>query len=282
MSLAYGSEFRVEQYQAAGRRRSLLEKGPVNPGVADVGSSGREGIGAANAVKRTRNNVGVYVDVLSDISDKFLVGVAGRFENYSDFGANVSGKVSTRYKFTDLFSVRGSINRGFRAPSMHQLYYSNYADAQWLTLNGVFDSYPIAHLRNDNPYVQQLGVGKLKAETTLDYNLGLTAQVTPDLVFTADAYQIDITDRVVISGQARRHQAGPGAHVCRLGLCPGAVLLQRPRHPHPRPRRGGQLPQAHGPRPGSRPEPGHGPERNQGTGRSTQPRQALQPRHSTR
>ncbi|MCC3151895.1 TonB-dependent receptor [Hymenobacter sp. BT770] len=201
LSLAYGSEFRVEQYQLLAGDEASWKKGPVNPGVADVGSSGREGIGTANAVKRTRNNVGVYVDVLSDISDKFLVGVAGRFENYSDFGANVSGKVSTRYKFTDLFSVRGSINRGFRAPSMHQLYYSNYADAQWLTLNGVFDSYPIAHLRNDNPYVQALGVGKLKAETTLDYNLGLTAQVTPDLVFTADAYQIDITDRVVISGQ---------------------------------------------------------------------------------
>jgi iron complex outermembrane receptor protein len=201
LSLSYGSELRVEQYQLKAGDEASWKKGPVNPGVADVGSSGREGIGAANAVKRTRNNVGVYVDVLSDITDKFLVGVAGRFENYSDFGANVSGKISTRYKFTDLFSVRGSINRGFRAPSMHQLYYSNNADAQWLTLNGVFDSYPIAHLRNDNPYVQQLGVGKLKAETTLDYNVGLTAQVTPDLVFTADAYQIDITDRVVISGQ---------------------------------------------------------------------------------
>ena len=200
-SLAYGGEFRVEQYELVAGDEASWKKGPVTTNNPDVGSSGREGIGTANAVKRTRNNAGVYVDVLSDISDKFLVGAAARFENYSDFGANVSGKISTRYKFTDLFSVRGSLNRGFRAPSMHQLYYSNYADAQWLNINGVFDSYPIAHLRNDNPYVEKLGIGKLKAETTLDYNLGFTAQVTPDLVFTADAYQIDITDRVVISGQ---------------------------------------------------------------------------------
>ncbi|MCI1188190.1 TonB-dependent receptor [Hymenobacter sp. DH14] len=201
LSLSYGGEFRVEQYELLAGDEASWKKGPVTTNNPDVGSSGREGIAAVNAVSRTRNNAGVYVDVLSDITDKFLVGVAGRFERYSDFGSNVSGKISTRYKFSEMFSVRGSINRGFRAPSMHQLYYSNYADAQWLTLNGVFDSYPIAHLRNDNPYVQALGVGKLKAETTLDYNLGFTAQVTPDLTFTADAYQIDITDRVVISGQ---------------------------------------------------------------------------------
>lgn len=201
LSVAYGGEFRTERYQLVAGDEASWKKGPVTANNPDVGSSGREGIGAVNAVRRTRSNVGVYVDVLSDITDKWLVDVAARFENYSDFGANVSGKVSTRYKLTDLFSVRGSLNRGFRAPSMHQLYYSNNADAQWLTLNGVFDSYPIAHLRNDNPYVAALGVSKLKAETTLDYNLGLTAQLTPDLVFTADAYQIDITDRVVISGQ---------------------------------------------------------------------------------
>jgi iron complex outermembrane receptor protein len=201
LSLSYGGEFRVEQYELLAGDEASWKKGPVTTNNPDVGSSGREGIAAVNAISRTRNNAGVYVDLLSDITDKFLVGVAGRFERYSDFGSNVSGKISTRYKFSEMFSVRGSINRGFRAPSMHQLYYSNYADAQWLTLNGVFDSYPIAHLRNDNPYVEKLGVGKLKAETTLDYNLGFTAQVTPDLTFTADAYQIDITDRVVISGQ---------------------------------------------------------------------------------
>jgi iron complex outermembrane receptor protein len=201
LSVAYGAEFRMERYELVAGDEASWKKGPVTTNNPDVGSSGREGIGAVNAVQRTRNNVGVYVDVLSDITDKFLVGTAVRFENYSDFGANVSGKLSTRYKFSELFSVRGSLNRGFRAPSMHQLYYSNNADAQWLTLNGVFDSFPIAHLRNDNPYVEKLGVGKLKAETTLDYNLGLTAQLTPDLVFTADVYQIDIRDRVVISGQ---------------------------------------------------------------------------------
>ncbi|TGD82371.1 TonB-dependent receptor [Hymenobacter wooponensis] len=201
LSVAYGSELRVERYQLVAGDDASWMKGPVTANSPDVGSSGREGIGAQNAVKRTRNNVGLYADVLSDITENLLVDVAARVERYSDFGTNVSGKISTRYKFSNLFSVRGSLNRGFRAPSMHQLYYSNNADAQWLTINGVFDSYPIAHLRNDNSYVRALGVEKLKAETTLDYNLGFTAQIGPNLQVTADMYQIDIKDRIVISGQ---------------------------------------------------------------------------------
>lgn len=167
----------------------------------DVGASGREGFADVNAVKRSRNNVGVYADVESDITDKLLLSVAARFENYSDFGSNVSGKFSARYKFSNSLSIRGSVNRGFRAPSMHQLYYSNNADAQWLTINSVFDAYPIGHLRNDNPYVQALGVGKLKAETSLDYNTGLTLQLGKKFLMTVDAYQIDIKDRIVISAQ---------------------------------------------------------------------------------
>ena len=201
LNMAYGAELRAERYELVAGDDASWKKGPVTLNNPDVGSSGREGIGQGNAVVRTRSNVGVYADVESDLTRNLLVGVAGRFENYSDFGANVSGKLSARYKILDRFSVRGSINRGFRAPSMHQLYYSSNADAQWLTINGVFDSYPVAHLRNDNPYLAALGVSKLKAETTLDYNFGLTAQITPKLTFTADAYQIDITDRVVISGQ---------------------------------------------------------------------------------
>ncbi len=199
LNLSMGGEFRMEQYQIKQGDDPSWKKGPLQN--TDVGESGREGFSDVNAVKRKRNNFGMYVDAESDITNKFLLSAALRFENYSDFGSNLSGKLSARYKLNDHFSLRGSVNRGFRAPSMHQLYYSNNADAQWLTINGVFDAYPIGHLRNDNKYVQALGVGKLKAETSLDYNLGLTMQVAKKFLLTADVYQIDIKDRVVISAQ---------------------------------------------------------------------------------
>lgn len=199
LAISMGAELRMEHYQIKQGDDPSWKKGPLQN--TDVGASGREGFASVNAVKRSRNNFGVYADVESDITKKLLVSAAGRFENYSDFGSNLSGKLSARYKIIDALSIRGAVSRGFRAPSMHQLYYSNNADAQWLTINNVFDSYPIGHLRNDNSYVQALGVGKLKAETSLDYNLGLTLQAGRKFILTVDAYQIDIKDRIVISAQ---------------------------------------------------------------------------------
>jgi iron complex outermembrane receptor protein len=199
LNISLGAEYRMEHYQIKQGDDPSWKKGSLQN--TDVGASGREGFADVNAVKRTRNNIGVYADVESDITKKLLLSAAARFENYSDFGSNVSGKISARYKIIEALSVRGSVNRGFRAPSMHQLYYSNNADAQWLTINNVFDAYPIGHLRNDNHYVQELGVGKLKAETSLDYNLGLTMQLGRKFFMTVDAYQIDIKDRIVISAQ---------------------------------------------------------------------------------
>lgn len=194
-----GTEFRMEQYQIKKGDNPSWKKGTLQN--TDVGASGREGFADVNEVKRKRNNFGVYVDVESDITNMLLLSAALRFENYSDFGSNLSGKISARYKIGNNFSLRGSINKGFRAPSMHQLYYSNNADAQWLTINSVFDAYPIGHLRNDNKYVQALGIGKLKAETSIDFNTGFTLQLAKKFLLTVDAYQIDIKDRVVISAQ---------------------------------------------------------------------------------
>ncbi|NCI48139.1 TonB-dependent receptor [Sediminibacterium soli] len=199
LNLSFGAEMRMEHYQINQGDDPSWRKGSLQN--TDVGASGREGFADVNAVSKNRSNIGLYTDVESDITDKLLLSAALRFENYSDFGANLSGKFSARYKLSNNFSIRGSVNRGFRAPSMHQLYYSNNADAQWLTINGVFDAYPIGHLRNDNKYVQQLGVGNLKAETSLDFNAGFTLQVARKWLMTVDAYQIDINNRVAISAQ---------------------------------------------------------------------------------
>lgn len=199
INLAVGAEYRIDGYSINQGDYYSWAKGPKQN--TDVGANGREGFNPGNEVNKTRSNFGIYVDTETDFSDKFLVGLATRFENYSDFGSNVSGKLSTRYKLSDAFSLRGSVNRGFRAPSLHQSFYSSDADAQWLTINGVFDAFPIGHIRNDNPVIQNL-IGKLKAETSWDYNVGVTLQLfKKKFLMTVDAYQIDIKNRIVISSQ---------------------------------------------------------------------------------
>ena len=52
---------------------------------------------------------------------------AVRAENYSDFGSNVSGKLSARYDFTKQFALRSSASTGFRAPTPGQTNTSSIA-----------------------------------------------------------------------------------------------------------------------------------------------------------
>ena len=52
--------------------------------------------------------------------DALDVSVAGRFEDYSDFGNTTNGKLTARYTVTPAFIVRGAVSTGFRAPSLSQ------------------------------------------------------------------------------------------------------------------------------------------------------------------
>jgi iron complex outermembrane receptor protein len=61
------------------------------------------------------------------MTEAFLIGGSVRYENYSDFGDNISWKVNSRYKLTNDVAIRASFSTGFRAPALHQIYlkYSN-------------------------------------------------------------------------------------------------------------------------------------------------------------
>ena len=55
------------------------------------------GFRPSNAVDASRNSKAVYVDTEADIVSQFRVGLAGRYENFSDFGSTTNGKLTLRY-----------------------------------------------------------------------------------------------------------------------------------------------------------------------------------------
>ena len=153
-----------------------------------------------NAIDENRRAIGVYLDLESDITDRLLVSAAVRYENYSDFGGNVSGKLVGRYKLTDALALRGGVNRGFRAPSLHQRFFSSVS-TQVITVNGVNQQREVTTVRNDSDIARRLGVPSLRPETSLSYSVGATLGLGRALSVTVDAYQIDIDDRIVTSGR---------------------------------------------------------------------------------
>ena len=193
-SIAAGTEIRNERFrQKAGDEAAWLA-GPVKG--KDVGSSGREGFSPKTAVDKTRTNFGLYVEGESDITKEFLVGAAVRYENYTDFGSDISAKFNTRYKIMDALAVRGSVSRGFRAPSMTQAYYSNYVNISFDNAgNSVFN--PIISATSD--LASAIGVNGLKKETSFDVSGGLTSKIGEHFSLTADVFQIDVNDRIMLS-----------------------------------------------------------------------------------
>lgn len=128
VSVAAGVEIRQDQYKiGAGEEASWVDGGAPNQfgGTSPAGIQVFPGFRPTNERDETRENIGVYAELESNLTERLLVGAAGRYENYSDFGNNVSGKLTSRFDVTSAFALRGSVNSGFRAPSLHQSNFNN-------------------------------------------------------------------------------------------------------------------------------------------------------------
>ena len=196
LNIAIGVEARRETYSiSAGEPDSYRNGGVTLPGGAPTQSGAQvfPGFRPSNEVDEDRTAVGAYIDLEANVTDKFLTSVAIRGESYSDFGENLAGKLSLRYDFTESFALRGSVQNGFKAPSLQQQY---FATTSTNFINGVpFDitTFPVT-----DPVAQALGAKPLDAEESLNYSIGAVARVG-DLTVTVDAYRIKIDDRIVLS-----------------------------------------------------------------------------------
>jgi iron complex outermembrane receptor protein len=119
--------------------------------------------------------------------EKWLLDGAVRFEHYSDFGSKTIGKLTTRYDFTDVFAMRGTVSTGFRAPTLGEGFYSAV---------NVSPSAANPQLQPNSAAAASLGFGKLKPETSTNFSLGFVFNPLPNLNSTLDFYQITIKDRI--------------------------------------------------------------------------------------
>lgn len=195
LNVAWGLEARQEMYEInAGEPDSYRNGGVLlNGGPTASGAQVFPGFRPANEVDEDRTAVGAYVDLEANVTDAFLVSGAVRVESYSDFGETVTGKLAARYDFNDMFALRGSVQNGFRAPSLQQQY---FATTSTNFINGVpFDitTFPVT-----DPVAIALGAEDLDAENSVNYSVGAVFRNGP-LNVTIDAYRIDVNDRIVLS-----------------------------------------------------------------------------------
>ncbi len=154
----------------------------------------------------TRTNYGAYVDFSVSPITGLQTDLAGRYEHYSDFGDTEVGKFTARYDFSPLFALRGTVSSGFRAPTLAEEFYSG---------TNVSPTSADVQLPPNSAAAQLAGFDKLKPEKSNNYSLGFVAHPMPKLQITGDIYQIDLRDRIVVSGFIFGSEAGcPAAKGC--------------------------------------------------------------------
>ena len=188
LNLAYGLEWREETY--------TVVAGEPNASVG-AGSSGFKGITENNAGKFSRDNWAVYADMEHDISDTLLLQYALRYEDFSDFGSTVNGKIAARWRLSDAFALRGAISTGFHAPTPGQ--------ANVTTTITTFDGSTGLQVEeglvpSTDPRVAAVGGTELTEETALNFSIGFTSNLGDSTTLTVDLYQIQVDDRIYRTG----------------------------------------------------------------------------------
>lgn len=199
LNVAAGLEYRIDGFGIkTGEEASYKNYDPDPQTKTAPGAQVFPGFVNTLGGTQTRNAKAAYIDIEQDFTNRFLLTGALRYENYSDFGSTFNYKFSGHYKFSDLFSLRGSLSSGFRAPSMQQRFYTK-TNTLFVTQGGSLVPIQAATLTNDSKAAELLGIPKLKEETSQNYSVGLTAKPLTGFEVTVDLYQIDIKDRIILT-----------------------------------------------------------------------------------
>ena len=211
ITLSAGAEFRKETYQATEGDVQSYAAGPfatqnlyreTTAGVYvfdrtvnfSPAASGYGGTSPQSAGSFSQKNIAVYVGAETDLSDALSVGVAGRYEDYNTFGDTFVGKFNALYRFTDWFSIRGTVGTGFHAPSPGQ------SNVEILTTNFVAgDQVQTGTYQVSNPISVYYGAQPLTPEKSTNVGVGFVIKPTSNLSLTFDAYSIKVKNRIGIT-----------------------------------------------------------------------------------
>ena len=192
LNVAFGVEGRREGFKITpGELASYND--PTNGTGAAPGAQGFGGFSPRNAIEADRKNISGYLDLEAQVTDKFLVGLAGRAEHYTDFGDTATGKVSLRYDVTPWFALRGTASTGFRAPSLQQQYFTSIAS---VIQNGA----PVLTGTFPSTSVVGAALGGLPLEPERSTNLSFGTVIrSGGFDLTIDAYQIRLRNQLALS-----------------------------------------------------------------------------------
>ena len=152
---------------------------------ADVDAQSEAGLvggSAGNSAQGSRSVKAISAEAILPVTDFLEVDVAVRYDDYDDFGSEVSPRVGATFTMVDDLTIKASYGQGFRAPDLSDLYGAtsfsaeNAVDYYGCSLDGVsendcpnrqFDTYIGSNPNLDAETSETMSLG---AEYTYDDN----------------------------------------------------------------------------------------------------------------
>lgn len=210
LTFAFGGEYRKDTYE--------IVQGDFYS-TYKTGVQSFPGYKATDAGRFKRSSRAGYINFIAQPVEGWTVDLAGRYEDYTDFGDTLIGKITTRYDFSDAIAIRGTASTGFRAPSL--------AEQKYSTIN-VGPTSAVAQLPAGSPAAALLGFDSLGPEKSKNFSAGIVLRPVPKLAITVDAYMIKIKDRIAATASRNAVQGGvvqPGAAAIFDALAAAGIVL---------------------------------------------------------
>ena len=214
LTVAFGGEYRREEFETRLGDPTSFEAGPF---AGPPGAQGAPGLTPDDIGTRERDVYAGYVDLSAQVTDRLFVEIAGRYEDYSDFGDGLTGKASGIYTVSPALSFRGAVSNNFRAPALAQTGFAdrtvNFGAGRTLVFT---ITAPVG-----SPVANALGAEALDAEQSFNASVGITGRIGENITYSVDAFRIAVDDRITLS--ERFFGAGVAAFVDPL---PGGSGVQ--------------------------------------------------------
>jgi len=161
-----------------------------------LSEAGQIGGSAGNSAAGNRDIDSIFFESLLPVMDNLEVSLAGRYDDYSDYGSDFAPKVSLRWQPMDNLTVRASYGEGFRAPSLPVLTQKDSFSA-----DSVSDAGSCAVLGQPADCTLQVDTFRianpnLESEQSEQYSVGIAYEPLDWFNFTLDYYNIEIDNRI--------------------------------------------------------------------------------------
>jgi iron complex outermembrane receptor protein len=158
-----------------------------------------------SSVTGSRQSQAAFAELDLPFTKQIDLDISDREDRYSDFGSTNNGKVALSYSPIAALKFRGTASTGFRAPTLYDLYSSNFiaASSSGTMGQGNPDCNPPSasgEWQNYDCSSQGLGVyggnAHLTPEKSKNYDIGVVFSPVADLGITADYYRIVVTNTI--------------------------------------------------------------------------------------